>query len=157
MTSRHAQAAKEIRQALRKIGVKAQVRAKSYTGGDSVSISAEDINPSLTAQINEIAQRHQMGHFNGMEDIYEYSNTDGDVAQVKYVMAYTGFSLEMKQKALEFIKSKRTSGLGLGEMPNIYTEIENYEQLQYINKVLYGKCDCLSDLFWQSQNAAAAA
>ena len=51
---------------------KFSVTSENFSGGDSVHISWKD-GPT-TKQVDSIVNKYQYGHFNGMEDIYEYSN-----------------------------------------------------------------------------------
>lgn len=52
-------------------GIKFSVRYSSYSGGDSVDISW--LYGPTTDEVRTITDLYQGGHFNGMEDIYEYS------------------------------------------------------------------------------------
>lgn len=81
-------AAKEIRKQLKRAfpGVKFSVRYKSFAGGDSVDIRWN--NGPTSKAVQDITKCYEYGHFNGMEDIYEYSNVDNNIPQVKYVMTH---------------------------------------------------------------------
>jgi hypothetical protein len=86
----HALAAKNIRTELQRAfpGVKFTVRSETYAGGNAVDISWND--GPLTKDVDAIGGKYQKGHFNGMEDIYEYDreNIWGDVfGSVKYVQS----------------------------------------------------------------------
>ena len=52
--------------------IKFSVRGDSFAGGDSIDISWTD-GPD-TKDVEKITDKYQEGHFNGMEDIYNYSN-----------------------------------------------------------------------------------
>jgi hypothetical protein len=58
--------------------------------GDSVTIylpssmESEDYL-NLRAEIQKKTAKHEYGHFNGMEDIYEYDNRDSSIGQTKYL------------------------------------------------------------------------
>lgn len=84
-TSSHAGASAAIKAELQAAfkGVKFSVTSESYSGGNSVRISWTD-GPTV-AEVETISQKYQYGHFNGMEDIYEYSNDNPNLPQVKYV------------------------------------------------------------------------
>ena len=90
--SSHAHAAKCIRQELRTSfpGIKFTVRSDSYSGGNSVWINWE--NGPTDEQVNNIVGKYQRGHFNGMEDIYEYSNSRDDIPQVQFVQTQRDFT-----------------------------------------------------------------
>ena len=81
----HAAAAKAIRTELKQAfpGVKFSVRSEGFAGGDAVRISWVD--GPRRPDVKKIVGKYQYGHFNGMEDYYEYSNRQPDLSQVKYV------------------------------------------------------------------------
>lgn len=103
--SEHAAAAKQIRTILKKAFPKTKFRvvSDSYAGGDSVYIRWED-GPTDNA-VKELTHHYQEGHFNGMEDIYEYSNDRDDIPQTKHVLRNRSFSegARMAKKA-ELVK-----------------------------------------------------
>lgn len=84
-TSSHAGAAKTLKAELQTAfpGIKFSVKSDSFSMGDSVNVSYED-GPAYHI-VDDIASKYQYGHFNGMEDIYEYSNRRDDLPQSKYV------------------------------------------------------------------------
>ena len=85
MKSNHARAAQMIRKELkdRFPGVKFSVRSSSYSGGSAVHIRSE---PRVDRQeVMAIVGKYQYGHFDGMTDMYEYSNTDDSIPQVQFV------------------------------------------------------------------------
>ena len=90
--SPHAATAAAIRQELKNKfpAYKFSVRSESFAGGDAVRISWE--NGPTNAEIELITGKYQMGHFKGMEDIYEYSNNNSNLPQSKYVTASRGYS-----------------------------------------------------------------
>lgn len=157
MSSTHVLAAKMIRQEFKKLGLKASVRSSSYAGGSSINISTEDLSPAQLDQVREIGDRFQMGGFDGMNDIYELSNHRDDIPQVKYVLYSNAFTVEMKQSALNLLLTKPLNGLELGEIPAKFTDVRDYKQLEYINSILFGNNNYLSDEFWNNQNLAQAA
>lgn len=90
--SNHALCSKQIRAMLKKDypTLKFRVRSSSYSMGDSVtiylpsSLETEDYR-ELRNEIQAKTRCHQYGHFNGMEDIYEYDNRDSSIGQTKYL------------------------------------------------------------------------
>jgi hypothetical protein len=84
-SSSHAATAAAIREDLKKVfkGFKFSVTSEQFAGGDSVRISWT--NGPTTDEVQKISSKYEMGQFNGMEDIYEYSNRDSNLPQVKYV------------------------------------------------------------------------
>lgn len=89
-----ANCAQAIREELAKVfpGVKFKVTSQNFAGGDSVHISWTD--GPLSSQVEEVTGKYQYGHFNGMEDLYEYSNSREDIPQTKYVSESRSMSEE---------------------------------------------------------------
>lgn len=82
---------------------KFSVTSDNFSGGDSVHISWKD-GPT-TKQVDSIVNKYQYGHFNGMEDIYEYSNNIEGLPQTKYVSTSREINPELKNRLLpEFEK-----------------------------------------------------
>jgi len=81
----HVLAAKAIRVVLKKAFPKTKfsVTSSSFSMGNSVDISWQD-GPAQK-DVDALVEKYQYGHFNGMEDIYEYSNSRQDIPQAKYV------------------------------------------------------------------------
>lgn len=106
--SDHAAAGKLIRAELKKQGIKASVRGQSYSGGDSITVKIDVqqadrvLVPATQQAIEAFCNQFQMGHFNGMEDIYEYSNNIDDLPQVKFVFIDFNYG-DLEQKASDFI------------------------------------------------------
>jgi len=102
----HAQCAKEIRAELKKNfpEIKFKVRSESFAGGNSVRISYTDGVP--LDKVRAITDKYQYGSFNGMIDLYEYTNSREDIPQVKFVQASRNLSPEVKQKVKEDIAKK---------------------------------------------------
>ena len=86
MKSSQAQAAAAIRSELKVAfpGITFGVRSDSGSMTDSVHISWID-GPTVK-EVEAITGKYQQGHFDGMTDMYEYSNTRKDIPQTKYVM-----------------------------------------------------------------------
>lgn len=82
---------------------KFSVTSDKFSGGDSVHISWKD-GPT-TKQVDSIVNKYQYGHFNGMDDIYEYSNNIEGLPQTKYVSTSREINPELKNRLLpEFEK-----------------------------------------------------
>lgn len=94
----HAEAAKMIRRELKQTfpGVKFTVRSKSYSGGSSVNVSWTD-GPTQR-DVEAVINKYQRGHFDGMYDMYEMSNSRKDIPQVKFVFANRTYSSEVFNK-----------------------------------------------------------
>jgi hypothetical protein len=64
---------------------KFKVTSDAYAGGTSVWVLYQDgFNAGL---LSEILNKYQYGHFDGERDIYEYSNKNETLPQVKFVLA----------------------------------------------------------------------
>ena len=62
---------------------KFSVTSDNFSGGNAVRISWE--NGPTDEQVSNIVNRYEYGHFDGMKDIYKYSNTIENLPQVKYI------------------------------------------------------------------------
>jgi hypothetical protein len=91
-----AECAMKIKQELKSKfpGVDFSVRSENYTGGDAVRIAWLD-GPT-EAQVDNVVGKFKEGHFDGMNDIYEYSNRREDIPQVKYITKSRGMSQETR-------------------------------------------------------------
>lgn len=92
LATSHAEAAKCIKRELRAAfpTVDFRVKSKSFSMGNSVDVYWTD-GPT-TGQVDRIIGKYQYGHFDGMVDLYEYSNRRDDLPQAKYVMANREYS-----------------------------------------------------------------
>lgn len=115
-----ANTATAIREELKKNfpDVKFSVKSSNFSGGDSVRIGWTD-GPTVE-NVNSITNKYQYGSFNGMEDIYEYSNVNKDLPQSKYVQTDRTISDEVSKIVFDALS-------------NIYTEDTDYElqRMQY--------------------------
>ncbi len=95
-TSSHAGAAAAIKAELKEAfpGIKFSVTSKSFSMGDSVNIDWTD-GPTVK-EVEQFSSKYQYGHFNGMEDIYENTNSRDDIPQAKYVSESRHMSEELK-------------------------------------------------------------
>lgn len=63
--------------------IKFAVKSERYSGGDSVRVSW---NLGIkTEEIEKLVKDYEYGHFDGMNDIYEYSNVKKGIPQTKYL------------------------------------------------------------------------
>jgi len=106
--SSHAAAAQQIREKLKAAfpDVKFSVTSESYSGGNSVHVEWTD-GPT-TSMVENISGAYQYGHFDGMTDSYDYSNSRDDIPQVKYVQERR----TMSDKTREFITNQLTARWG---------------------------------------------
>ena len=100
-----AQTAKAIRKELKAAfpNEKFRVRSETYSMGNAVSVyigeyvktGARDCRGwdvmeknEVMKEVEKIISKYKYGSFNGMEDIYEYTNRRDDIPQVKFVSLY---------------------------------------------------------------------
>jgi len=81
--------------------IKFKVRCENFAGGDAVDISYTNGIPEK--EVEAITRKYQYGHFNGMEDIYEYSNSREDIPQAKWVSVRREVSPENIEKVKQDI------------------------------------------------------
>lgn len=91
-----AEAAKMIRRELKEAfpGIKFTVRSKTYSGGDSVNVSW--FNGPTQTDVEDVIKKYQQGHFDGMYDMYEMSNSRKDIPQVKFVFADRNYTTDIE-------------------------------------------------------------
>lgn len=85
-------------------GVRFTVKSENYSGGNSVRVAWTD-GPT-TKMIDDVINKYQYGHFNGMDDIYEYTNSREDIAQAKYVSSSRTISEEYYTALLPIVKQR---------------------------------------------------
>lgn len=83
--------------------IKFSVTSDNFAGGDAVRVSWAD--GATDEQVNNIVKKYQYGSFNGMEDIYEYTNTREDLPQSKYVSTSRTISEEINETVFNSLKS----------------------------------------------------
>ena len=84
--SEQAQVAKLLKKKAKELGINVtRCRSSSFAGGDSVSIRFDSGSDDAVKQLQDYSSQFKQGHFNGMEDIYEYSNSRDDVPQTKWL------------------------------------------------------------------------
>lgn len=83
--SQAAQCASAIRVELKSNfpSVKFRVVCDNFSMGNSVDVNWTD-GPT-EEQVNSLIRKYQYGHFDGMQDLYEYSNSRDDIPQAKWV------------------------------------------------------------------------
>jgi hypothetical protein len=98
-----AQAAAMIKAYCKKQGIQCKASSEIYSMGSSVRVEVEDLPPAKMAELKAYAGQFQYGHFNGMEDIYEYSNRQ-DLPQAKFVFVENRMSEGLKQSVYDYMK-----------------------------------------------------
>jgi len=105
-----AHAAKQIRGILKSTfpNIKFSVKSSNFSMGDSVNVDYED-GPKST-DIKELISQYQYGHFNGMEDIYEHSNTNDDIPQTKFLHVNRNISESTREQIIKKLNIKDVDG-----------------------------------------------
>lgn len=75
--------------------VKFTVKSSNFSGGDSVHIGWTE-GPT-TLEVSAITSKYQYGRFDGMTDMYEYSNSIEGLPQSKYVQTQRAINTETTQ------------------------------------------------------------
>jgi Large polyvalent protein associated domain 29 len=104
--SQVAQAAAAIKAELKTLGVKASCKSEQFSMGNSVTVTVTDQPPAMLKQIEELCRKYKAGHFNGMEDIYEYSNSRDDIPQAKYVSVNHVMTKDYRQTLIDKVNAR---------------------------------------------------
>ena len=102
--SEHAAAAKLIRAELKKHNITGTVRAKSYAGGSSITVTLNNELPATHKAVKLFCSKFQYGHFDGMQDLYELTNINENLPQVMFVFVNNEFSDELRQAAWDLLR-----------------------------------------------------
>lgn len=153
--SNQAQVAKALKQYCKGLGVTVSAKSESFSLGDSVRIRMENQPPAVFRKIEKHAKQYQYGHFDGMSDMYEYSNKDSSIPQSKYVFVDNDYSDEVKQKAWDFIRARFAGG---DAAPQKLRDCNGAFQFHgewpdtFVYRFLRGamNCDELTAEFWDS-------
>lgn len=91
-----AQASKSIKKMLSEKypNIKFKVTSKNYAGGNSVDISWN--LGVVDSEIEKLVSEYEYGHFDGMTDMYEFSNVKNDFPQAKFVFAQRNYRSEQE-------------------------------------------------------------
>ena len=139
--STQAQAAAMIRKHLKANGIQAKVRSSSASMMTAVDVDVIDLLPATVEQIKQYVGQFQYGHFDGMQDLYEYSSRRDDIPQVKYATVNVSHSDEMIQAAWDYTREY----YGWSDAPDQYSGANvTYEQQTCMYQVLSGQ----SGHFW---------
>ena len=104
--SAHAAAAKAIKGYAKALGIDCKARSDSYSMGSSVHWSVTDVHPLKFKVIETLADQHEYWSFDGMQDLYEYTNRRDDLPQVKFVFGKCEYSADMYQAAYDWLRAK---------------------------------------------------
>ena len=109
MKTEAAKCAAEIRKALRAKGIKASVKSDNFSMGDSVRVKiANIIGPQMLGQLKSEFSKYEYGRFDGMQDLYEYTNVRDDIPQTKYLVIEYDYKATdaFLDKLVEFIRPR---------------------------------------------------
>lgn len=101
--SAHAHVAKLCKEFCKSIGVKCSAKSDSYSMGNSVRVYVENQPPEIIKKLNDELSQYQYGHFDGMTDMYECTNRNDNIPQIKYLFIENRFDDSMKDAAWEYI------------------------------------------------------
>jgi hypothetical protein len=96
-TTEAGDAAKEIRQVLKMAfpGQKFEVSSKNYSGGNSIRISY--INGPTRKEVERYVNDFEYGQFDGMTDMYNITNRNKNIPQVKYLFVNRTMSAQLEK------------------------------------------------------------
>ena len=134
MKTEAAKCAAEIRKALRAKGIKASVKSDNFSMGDSVRVKiANIIGPQMLGQLKSEFSKYEYGRFDGMQDLYEYTNVRDDIPQTKYLF------IEYDYKATDAFLAKLVEFI----RPRINLD-NDFEYQRMASRVLNGSEDCIT-------------
>ena len=132
MKTEAAKCAAEIRKYLKAKGVKATVKSKNFSMGDSVNVKIKEIiDPEVLKQINLDVSKYQFGSFDGMQDLYEYTNVNPNIPQTKYLFVEYDYKVAdvFTETLVEVLKDKI----------NYVCPNPEYQYIQMARGILYCK------------------
>lgn len=152
--SMQARAAKEVRQYLKAQGIKGKVTSSSGAGTTSINVDLLNPTPAIAEQVKTFTKQYQYGHFDGMTDSYEYSNTVEGRPQVRFAFVRSDFDAETKQAALDALADAFELGeLDYTAMPYSATICGEQQDLySAVRQVLTG-CHYPHVPFWETEAA----
>lgn len=107
--------------------------------GDSVDVRVENANGQQRKLIDTELEKYQYGRFNGMEDIYEYSNTREDIPQTKYLSINYHYTADYQQAAYDWTKAHYMDSEQLSTMPELYEDADSNTRLhnEWLSTIIY--------------------
>ena len=157
MKSPQAQAAAQIRKMLKANNVPARVTSDGGSMTSSVNITLLDNPlPGTVKRVKEYAAQFQYGHFDGMNDIYEHSNSRDDIPQAKYVFVNTDYNDGFRQDVWTFVRGRLA---GADELPESYNDamtcdLQGNWVSNWVHRVL---CGSVLEDFWTGQKVRVRA
>jgi hypothetical protein len=152
MKTEAALAAQAIRNELKALGIQARVKSRNFSMGNAVDIYVTDLPPFLSAKVKAIGDKYQYGHFDGMTDCYEHSNSREDIPQAKFVHVNNQISDEMREAVYQHL---RTQWVGGEALPVSYAEGRDLSfHGVYVSQFVRQEFCRENGSFWQERNAA---
>jgi hypothetical protein len=144
--SRHltpaARAAKEIRGYLKAKGIKASVRSKNFSMGDSIDVEFFDESPGTLKKVVSDLDKYEYGTFDGMTDTQGFKNQDFDGPQTKYLHISNKPSEATRQRIWDKIRAQFTSFKHAPEEQEkahlFFDDIQGYNGSELIYRVFRG-------------------
>lgn len=120
-----ARAAQAIRKVLKQKfpEVKFSVRSKSFSMGDEVNVRWVD-GPT-EREVEKEVNHFQKGSFDGMQDIYEYSNSRDDIPQTKYLFCIRKISYAKAQEVARYLLDYRRIEVAVSPQGDTGYKVDN--------------------------------
>lgn len=134
----HADCAKAIRKELKEVFplIKFSVTSSSFAGGDSVRVRWN--NGPTYDQVNAIVKKYQYGHFDGMIDCYENSNSRNDIPQSKYVQCDREVTDDIKDQVFQYLKRTHNGFENVKTINDLVPSSGFYAYAsEYVYRILY--------------------
>ena len=153
--SQAAQAAAIIKKHLKSHGIPCKVKSSNYAGGDSLTVTVNDLMPATRFQIESYVKQFQFGKFDGMTDCYDVTNRRDDLPQVSYAFVNVEYSDELQQAAWDHAKKTLT---GMDCAPESFKDAGKFRNDNFgewgntlIWRFLRGDSGSFYDWFWRTR------
>lgn len=133
MKSAQAQVASQIRKSLKAAGIQCKVKSRSFAGGNSVDVEVFDQLPATMAILEAEFAQYQYGHFDGMTDSYEYSNSRDDIPQTRFLHIANVYSKDIRQAAWNWTRANYSD---FANSPADVAEAYLYDDSMALNQTL---------------------
>ena len=137
-------AAKNIRIELKRAfpGIKFSVKSKSYSGGDSITVTW--IDGPTSAEVGEITCKYQAGSLDGMTDCYNYEHSMWKVSfgDAKYIFTDRDYSDDFLTEIIKNIACKWHDG----ELPTV----NDFHKGNLLSICPSRHCDTWQDLIYRT-------
>jgi hypothetical protein len=148
-TTEAATVAKLIRADLKAAGIAARVTCKNYSGGDSVRVYIIDELPATVKAVEAGLGKYQAGYFDGMQDLYVYTNRQGPT--VKFLFVEADYSPSIRQAAWEYLCNWLAGFEGAPASEKDAGSFRNVKAGDYGDRLLYRVLRGSLGHFWASR------